>query len=286
MPYAAHQTRHAETFRALHARAGAFVIPNPWDAGTARLLAMAGFAALATTSAGYAYSRGLPDNAIGRDAMLEHIAVIAAAGELPVSADLENGFGDAPEIVAETIRLAAEAGAVGGSIEDATGRADAPIYPLDEAVERIAAAAAAARALPFPFTLTARCENYLNGRRDLADTIARLVAYRDAGADVLYAPGLTDPADIEAVTRAVQAPVNVLMGLQGAALSVDALAALGVKRISVGSALARAALGAFVRAIGEIVHAGTFEFATHAVPSRDLDRWFAASGNPPVEFER
>ncbi|PRF31743.1 isocitrate lyase/PEP mutase family protein [Burkholderia multivorans] len=286
MPYAAHQTRHAETFRALHARAGAFVIPNPWDAGTARLLAMAGFAALATTSAGYAYSRGLPDNAIGRDAMLEHIAVIAAAGGLPVSADLENGFGDAPEIVAETIRLAAEAGAVGGSIEDATGRADAPIYPLDEAVERIAAAAAAARALPFPFTLTARCENYLNGRRDLAGTIARLVAYRDAGADVLYAPGLTDPADIEAVTRAVQAPVNVVMGLQGAALSVDALAALGVKRISVGSALARAALGAFVRAIGEIVHAGTFEFATHAVPSRDLDRWFAASGNPPVEFER
>jgi len=286
MPHAAHQTRHAETFRALHARAGAFVIPNPWDAGTARLLAMAGFAALATTSAGYAYSRGLPDNAIGRDAMLEHIAVIAAAGGLPVSADLENGFGDAPEIVAETIRLAAEAGAVGGSIEDATGRADAPIYPRDAAVERIAAAAAAARALPFPFTLTARCEKYLNGRRDLADTIARLVAYRDAGADVLYAPGLTDPADIEAVTRAVQAPVNVVMGLQGAALSVDALAALGVKRISVGSALARAALGAFVRAIGEITHAGTFEFAAHAVPSRDLDRWFAASGNPPVEFER
>ncbi|MBU9126871.1 isocitrate lyase/phosphoenolpyruvate mutase family protein [Burkholderia multivorans] len=286
MPYAAHQTRHAETFRALHARAGALVIPNPWDAGTARLLAMAGFPALATTSAGYAYSRGLPDNAIGRDAMLEHIAVIAAAGGLPVSADLENGFGDAPEIVAETIRLAAEAGAVGGSIEDATGRADAPIYPLDAAVERIAAAVAAARALPFPFTLTARCENYLNGRRDLADTIARLVAYRGAGADVLYAPGLTDPADIEAVTRAVQAPVNVVMGLQGAALSVDALAALGVKRISVGSALARAALGAFVRAIGEITHAGTFEFAAHAVPSRDLDRWFAASGNPPVEFER
>ncbi|MCO1374024.1 isocitrate lyase/phosphoenolpyruvate mutase family protein [Burkholderia multivorans] len=285
MPHAAHQTRHAETFRALHARAGAFVIPNPWDAGTARLLAMAGFPALATTSAGYAYSRGLPDNAIGRDAMLEHIAVIAAAGGLPVSADLENGFGDAPEIVAETIRLAAEAGAVGGSIEDATGRADASIYPRDAAVERIAAAAAAARALPFPFTLTARCENYLNGRRDLADTIARLVAYRDAGADVLYAPGLTDPADIEAVTRAVQAPVNVVMGLQGAALSVDALAALGVKRISVGSALARAALGAFVRAIGEITHAGTFEFAAHAVPSRDLDRWFAASGNPPVEFE-
>ncbi|MCO8626504.1 isocitrate lyase/PEP mutase family protein [Burkholderia multivorans] len=280
------QARHAETFRALHARAGAFVIPNPWDAGTARLLAMAGFPALATTSAGYAYSRGLPDNAIGRDAMLEHIAVIAAAGELPVSADLENGFGDAPEIVAETIRLAAEAGAVGGSIEDATGRADAPIYPLDAAVERISAAAAAARALPFPFTLTARCENYLHGRRDLADTIARLVAYRDAGADVLYAPGLTDPADIEAVTRAVQAPVNVVMGLQGAALSVDALAELGVKRISVGSALARAALGAFVRAIGEITHAGTFEFAVHAVPSRDLDRWFAASGNPPVGFER
>ncbi|MBR8315123.1 isocitrate lyase/phosphoenolpyruvate mutase family protein [Burkholderia dolosa] len=280
------QLRHAEAFRALHARSGAFVIPNPWDAGTARLLAMAGFEALATTSAGFAYSKGLPDNAIDRDAMLAHIAEIVAAGGLPVSADLENGFGDAPETVAETIRLAAEAGAVGGSIEDATGRADAPIFPHDEAVERISAAVAAARALPYPFTLTARCENYLHGRRDLADTIARLVAYRDAGADVLYAPGLTDPDDIAAVTRAVDAPVNVVMGLQGGLLSVDALAALGVKRVSVGGALARAALGAFLRAATEIARDGTFTFAQAAVPGRDLDRWFAAPDNPPIRFPR
>ncbi|AJY09108.1 isocitrate lyase/phosphoenolpyruvate mutase family protein [Burkholderia dolosa] len=280
------QLRHAEAFRALHARSGAFVIPNPWDAGTARLLAMAGFEALATTSAGFAYSKGLPDNAIDRDAMLAHIAEIVAAGGLPVSADLENGFGDAPQTVAETIRLAAEAGAVGGSIEDATGRADAPIYPHDEAVERISAAVAAARALPYPFTLTARCENYLHGRRDLADTIARLVAYRDAGADVLYAPGLTDPDDIAAVTRAVDAPVNVVMGLQGGLLSVDALAALGVKRVSVGGALARAALGAFLRAATEIARDGTFTFAQAAVPGRDLDRWFAAPDNPPIRVPR
>ncbi|PFH29175.1 isocitrate lyase/PEP mutase family protein [Burkholderia sp. JKS000303] len=278
------QARHAEAFRALHARPGAFIIPNPWDAGTARLLAMAGFEALATTSAGFAYSKGLPDNAIGRDAMLAHIAEIAAAGGLPVSADLENGFGDAPETVADTIRLAAQAGAVGGSIEDATGRTDAPIYPHDAAVERIAAAVAAAHALPFPFTLTARCENYLHGRRDLADTIARLVAYRDAGADVLYAPGLTDPDDIAAVTRAVNAPVNVVMGLQGGLLSRDALAALGVKRISVGGALARAALGAFLRGATEMARDGTFTFAQAAVPGRDLDRWFAAPDNSRVSF--
>ncbi|AIO35576.1 isocitrate lyase/PEP mutase family protein [Burkholderia pseudomultivorans] len=279
------QARHAEAFRALHARPGAFIIPNPWDAGTARLLAMAGFEALATTSAGFAFSRGLPDSAIGRDAMLEHIADIVAAGRLPVSADLENGFGDAPAIVADTIRLAAEAGAVGGSIEDATGRADVPIYAFDAAVERVAAAVEAARALPFPFTLTARCENYLNGRRDLGDTIARLVAYRDAGADVLYAPGVTDPGEIAAITRAVGAPVNVVMGLQGGLLSLDALAALGVKRVSVGGALARAALGAFLRGATEMARDGTFTFAEAAVPGRDLNRWFAAPDNARVSFE-
>ncbi|MGU7779109.1 isocitrate lyase/PEP mutase family protein [Burkholderia sp. PU8-34] len=278
------QASQAHAFRALHAQPGAFILPNPWDAGSARLLAMAGFRALATTSAGYAFSRGRPDNAIGRDEMLAHIADLVAAGGLPVSADLENGFGDAPDTVAETIRLAAEAGAVGGSIEDATGRVDAPIYSHDAAVERIAAAVDAARALPFPFTLTARCENYLHGRRDLDDTIARLVAYRDAGADVLYAPGLTDPGEIEAVTRAVDAPVNVVMGLQGASLSLDALAALGVKRVSVGGALARAALGAFLRGVTEMVRDGTFSFAEAAVPGRLLNQWFAAENNPPVSF--
>ncbi|MBN3734416.1 isocitrate lyase/phosphoenolpyruvate mutase family protein [Burkholderia sp. Tr-20390] len=278
------QARQAEAFRALHARPGAFIIPNPWDAGTARLLAMAGFEALATTSAGYAFSKGQPDNAIDRDAMLDHIAEIVSAGGLPVSADLENGFGDAPDTVAETIRLAAEAGAVGGSIEDATGRADAPIYAREAAIERIAAAVDAARALPFPFTLTARCENYLHGRHDLADTIARLVAYRDAGADVLYAPGITDANDIAAVTQAVGAPVNVVMGLQGGLLSLDALAALGVKRVSVGGALARAALGAFLRAAKEMAQDGTFTFTQAAVPGRDINRWFASPDNSPVLF--
>ncbi|MGS0893868.1 isocitrate lyase/PEP mutase family protein [Burkholderia stagnalis] len=285
MTYSELQSSHAHAFRMLHARPGAFVIPNPWDAGTARLLAMAGFPALATTSAGFAFSKGLPDNAIDRDAILEHIADLVAAGGLPVSADLENGFGDAPATVAETIRLAAEAGAVGGSIEDATGRADTPIYAYDAAVERIAAAVEAARALPFPFTLTARCENYLHGRRDLDDTIARLVAYREAGADVLYAPGVTDPDEIAAVTRAVGAPVNVVMGLQGGLLSVDALAALGVKRVSVGGALARAALGAFLRGVTEMTRTGTFTFTEAAVPGRDLNRWFAAPDNAPVSFE-
>lgn len=273
------QFRQAEAFRALHARPGAFIIPNPWDAGSARLLAMAGFESLATTSAGFAFSRGWPDNTIGRDEMLAHIAEIVAAGGLPVSADLENGFGDAPDTVAETIRLAAGAGAVGGSIEDATGRADAPIYPHDAAV-------AAARALPFPFTLTARCENHLHGRPDLADTIARLVAYRDAGADVLYAPGVTDPDDIAALTRAVGAPVNVVMGLQGGLLSLDALATLGVKRVSVGGALARAAFGAFLRAATEMARDGTFTFTQAAVPGRDLNRWFSAPDNSPVRFEQ
>ncbi|KVQ55158.1 2-methylisocitrate lyase [Burkholderia territorii] len=280
------QFRQAETFRALHTRPGAFIIPNPWDAGSARLLAMAGFEALATTSAGFAFSRGRPDNAIDRDEMLEHIAEIVAAGGLPVSADLENGFGDAPDTVADTIRLAADAGAVGGSIEDATGRADAPIYPHDVAVERIAAAVDAARSLTFPFTLTARCENYLHGRPDLADTIARLVAFRDAGADVLYAPGVTDPDDIAAITRAVGAPVNVVMGLQGGLLSLDALAALGVKRVSVGGALARAAFGAFLRAATEMARDGTFTFTQAAVPGRDLNRWFSAPDNSRVRFEQ
>ena len=244
---------------------------------------MAGFEALATTSAGYAFSKGQPDNAIDRDAMLDHIAEIVAAGGLPVSADLENGFGDAPDTVAETIRLAAEAGAVGGSIEDATGRADAPIYAREAAIERIAAAVDAARAA-VSVHADGALRNYLHGRHDLADTIARLVAYRDAGADVLYAPGITDANDIAAVTQAVGAPVNVVMGLQGGLLSLDALAALGVKRVSVGGALARAALGAFLRAAKEMAQDGTFTFTQAAVPGRDINRWFASPDNSPVLF--
>ena len=263
-----------EVFRALHQRDGAFIIPNPWDVGTARLLARLGFEALATTSAGYAFSVGQRDNSIGRERMLEHVAAIAAATDLPVSADLENGFGDAPETVATTIRLAAATGLAGGSIEDSTQNPGAPIYELALAVERIRAAAEAARALPFPFMLTARAENYLVGRPDLDDTIRRLQAYQEAGADVLYAPGLRSKEEIAAVVAAVNRPVNVVMGLQGLQLSLADLAALGVKRVSVGSALTRAALGAFLRAAREMREHGTFAFAAAAVPYREISVLF------------
>jgi 2-methylisocitrate lyase-like PEP mutase family enzyme len=265
-------------FRTLHEQAGAFIIPNPWDVGTARLLARLGFQALATTSAGYAFSAGKQDYRVGRDEMIAHVSAIASATELPVSADLENGYGDAPETVAETIRLAAAAGIVGGSIEDSTNRPESPIYELPVAVERLRAAAEAARSLPFPFTLTGRAENYLWGRPDLRDTIRRLQAYQDAGADVLYAPGLMSKEDIAAVVKAVDRPVNVVMGLQGAQLSVAELSALGVKRISVGSALARAALGAFLRAAREMVDTGTFTFANEAANYRELNAMFDPTG--------
>jgi len=269
------QFRHAEAFRALHARAGAFIIPNPWDAGSARLLAMAGFDALATTSAGFAYSRGRPDNAIGRDEMLGHIAEIVAAGGLPVSADLENGFGDDPATCAQTIRFGADAGLVGGSIEDATGRDDVPIYPFDLAVERVRAAVAAARSLPFPFTLVARCENFLHGRPDLDDTLRRLTAFAEAGADCLFAPGLRTREQIRAVVDAVAPkPVNVIMGLTGAQFSLRELEELGVRRVSVGSSLARAAYGAFLRAAKEIAERGTFTYADDAVPFATINGMF------------
>ncbi|WP_232833320.1 isocitrate lyase/PEP mutase family protein [Paraburkholderia kururiensis] len=264
------QAEKGRRLRALHEAPGAFVIPNPWDVGSARLLAVTGFKALATSSAGYAFSRGVPDSAVGRDPMLVHLAEIAAATDLPVSADLENGFGDAPETAAQTIRLAAGAGVVGGSIEDATGRADDPIYPFDLAVERVRAAVEAARALPFPFTLTARAENHLHGRDDLRDTIRRLQAYEEAGADVLYAPGLRSREDIATVVGALGRPVNVLMGLQGAVLSVAELEGLGVKRISVGGSLARAAYGAFLRAAREMHERGTFTYAADAVSHAEI----------------
>jgi 2-methylisocitrate lyase-like PEP mutase family enzyme len=268
------QTEKAIAFRALHQREGAFIIPNPWDIGTARLLAHSGFEALATTSAGYAFSRGLPDNAVGRDAMIAHVGEIASATDLPVSADLENGFGDAPEDAAETIRRAAAAGVVGGSIEDSTNRPGAPIYDLPLAVARIRAAVEAARALPFPFTLTARAENYLVGRPDLEDTIRRLQAYAEAGADVLYAPGLRIPDEIAAVVRAVGRPVNVVMGLKGSSLTLAELSALGVKRVSIGSSLARAALGAFMRASQELRERGGFSYAEEAISSAEINALF------------
>lgn len=271
------QAEKGTLFRSLHGRDRAFIIPNPWDIGSARILEHLGFEALATTSMGYAFSVGKLDATIGREEMIAHVASIAAATSLPVNADLENGYGDAPKSVAETIRLAAAAGVVGGSIEDATGRADDPIYDLDFAVERVRAAVEAARALPFTFTLTARAENYLHGRPDLNDTIARLRAFVDVGADVVYAPGLRTKEDIQAVVSAVERPVNVLMGLQGVVLNLDELSALGARRISVGSALYRAALGAFFRAANEMRHHGTFGFAADAANPRDVSKIFATA---------
>lgn len=257
----ADQRRRAEAFAALH-EGPTFVIPNPWDAGTARLLTQMGFPALTTTSGGLALALGRADgaNQVTREETLANIRAIASATHLPVAADLESGFGPDPEDMAETIRLAAEAGAVGGSIEDATGDPSRPIAGLDEAVRRVEAAVAAARALPFRFTLTARAENFLYGRPDLDDTITRLKAYEAAGADVLYAPGLPDLDAIRTVCSAVGRPVNVLAGSSDG-VTVAQLAAAGARRISVGSALARAAFSAAVAAIREIAEHGTFGFS-------------------------
>ena len=264
------RSEKAHLFRSLHHRDLAFIIPNPWDIGTARILAALGFEALATTSMGYAFSMGKRDNTVDREQVIEHVAAMASATDLPVSADLENGFGDDPETAAQTIKLAAAAGAVGGSIEDATGREDEPIYDLEFAAERVRAAVEAARSLPFPFTLTARAENYLHGRPNLKDTVARLQVFQDAGADVLYAPGLTSKDDIAAVVSSVDRPVNVVMGLRGVQLSLAELSALGVKRVSVGSALARTALGAFLRAAREMREQGTFTFAKDAARPQEV----------------
>lgn len=268
------QAEKARAFRSLHERAGAFIIPNPWDIGSARLLAHLGFEALATTSMGYAFSLGKRDRALSREQTLAGAAEIASATDLPVSADLENGFGDDPEAAAKTIRLAAAAGLVGGSIEDATGHADDPIYDVKLAVHRVRAAVEAARGLSFPFTLTARAENYLHGRPDLKDTIKRLQAYQEAGADVLYAPALSTREDIAAVVSSVDRPVNVLMGLRGVQLSVAELAELGAKRISVGSTLQRTALGAFLRAAREMRDHGTFTFAAEAANPKEISEIF------------
>jgi 2-methylisocitrate lyase-like PEP mutase family enzyme len=268
------QIEKGKAFRALHQRDGAFIIPNPWDVGSARILSHLGFEALATTSGGYAFSMGQPDYGIGREAMMAHVSVLASATDLPLSADLENGFGDAPEAAAETIRLAAAAGAVGGSIEDASGRAEDPIYELALAAERVRAAAEAAHAQSFVFTLTARAENYLHGRSDLKNTIKRLQAYQEAGADVLYAPGITSKDEIATLVRSVDRPVNVLMGLAGVPLNLADLSAMGVKRVSVGSALARAALGSLVRGAREMREHGTFAFAEEAPVGRDIVAMF------------
>jgi 2-methylisocitrate lyase-like PEP mutase family enzyme len=271
------QSARAEAFKSLHERPGIFAIPNPWDAGSASMLAALGFEALATTSAGFAFSIGRPDaqGAIGREETLANVKAIVGATSLPVAADLENGFGDGPDACAETILLGAAAGLVGGSIEDATGRADKPIYPYELALERVKAAVKAARSLPFPFMLTARAENLIYGRLDLPDTIRRLVAFADAGADVLYAPGLKTRDEIEAVVRAVAPkPVNVVMGLSGPSFSLEALTTLGVKRVSLGSSLARAAYGAFLQAAREVRDRGTFDFARTAAPYAEINAMF------------
>src|SRR5918999_3053042 len=239
------QLQKSRAFRALHERAGAFIIPNPWDAGTARILAALGFEALATTSLGLAAALGRPDGAgaVSRDEVLENCAAIATATDLPVSADLENCYAHEPRAAAEMIRLAAEAGVVGGSIEDATGNADKPIYDFELAVERVHAAVETARSLAFPFVLTARAENFMHGRRELDDTIRRLQAFESAGADVLYAPGLRDLATIRTVVQSIGKPLNVVMSAADPLLTAAEMEAVGVKRLSVGGVLSRLALG-------------------------------------------
>jgi 2-methylisocitrate lyase-like PEP mutase family enzyme len=259
-------------FRALHERRGIFVMPNPWDAGTAKLFASLGFEALATTSFGLANTLGRVDGtlAVSRDELIANCREIAAATDLPVNADLENGYADDPREAAEIIRMAAEAGVVGGSIEDATGRNDEPIYDFSLAVERVAAAAEAARSLPFPFTFTARAENFLHGRRDLDDTIKRLQAFAKAGADVLYAPGLRDLATIKQVVAAVSRPLNVVMSAADPELTTQQLADAGVKRISVGGTLSRLAFAAVRDAALAMRDRGSYQWVRQAMPSKDL----------------
>jgi len=267
------QAAKAARFQALHQHPLPLVVANPWDAGTARILTSLGFSALSTTSAGLAFSLGRRDatNSVSRDEALANARSIVEATHLPVAADLENGYGHAPEAVADTIRLAAESGLVGGSIEDATGDPAHPIYDFHHAVERISAASAAARALGFPFMLVARAENYLHGRPDLDDTIRRLKAFEAAGAEVLYAPGITHREDIRKVCAALSKPVNVLVGLKGAPhLSVQDLGALGVRRISLGSCFCRAAYTAFVRAACEVMDRETFTFSEDTLYMSEL----------------
>ena len=260
-----------ETFRALHQGPGAFVIPNPWDAGSARMLAALGFAALATSSGACAGTLGRRDGSVTRDEALAHARAIVQATELPVSADLEKGFGDAPAAAAETIRLAAEAGLAGGSIEDATGRKEQPLYDFNHAVERVAAAAEAARAAGF--FLTARAENFLRGKADLDDTIRRLQAFEKAGADVLFAPGLPDLAAVRTVCASVSKPVNFMAGIRGKSFSVAELEAAGVRRISLATSLYRAAMSGLLEAAREVKERGSFAYLERSLATPDLNRF-------------
>ena len=264
----------ASSFRDLHQQSELFVMPNPWDVGSAKILAAMGFKALATTSAGYAQSRGAIEGTIGFGEMLDHCRDIVTATALPVSADLEKGLGDTPESAAETVRRAAAIGLAGASIEDYSGDASAPIYAFDLAVEKIAAAAEAARSLNSDFVLTARSENFLHNRPDLDDTIRRLQAFEAAGADVLYAPGLSELSQIRTVCGAVSKPVNVVVGLPGTAFTAAELSAAGVKRISLGSTLARVAYGSLIKAAAEMRDLGSFDFAGDAAGFAEIEAYF------------
>jgi len=271
------QAERARAFRALHERPGVFVMPNPWDAGTAKLFGSLGFEALATTSFGLANALGRIDGtlSVSREELIANCRDIAGATDLPVNADLENGYADEPGRAAGIIRMAAEAGVVGGSIEDATGRQEDPIYDFKLAVERVAAAAEVAHSLPFPFTFTARAENFLHGRRDLDDTVKRLQAFAKAGADVLYAPGLRDLATIRQVVAAVSKPLNVVMSAADPDLTTQQLADAGVKRISVGGTLSRLAFAAVRDAALAMRDQGSYQWVRNAMPARDLKETFS-----------
>jgi 2-methylisocitrate lyase-like PEP mutase family enzyme len=273
------QAEKASTFRALHERPGTFIIPNPWDVGTARMLTAVGFEALATTSLGVANGLGRADSKVTRDEVIANCRAIAGATDLPVNVDLENGFAHAPEEAAVAVRLAAEAGAVGGSIEDATGDAKEPIYDFDLAVARVRAAAEIAHSLPVPFLLTARAENLLHGRNNMADTIRRLQAYQKAGADVLYAPGLRTLAEVREVVDAVERPFNVVTGWLDPDITAADLAEAGAKRISIGGALSRLALAAFADASRAMKERGSFAWMRDMAAIGDLRKMFAA-GSP------
>jgi len=273
------QAEKATRFRALHDQSGTFVIPNPWDIASARILSSLGFRALATSSAAAAATFGRRDGGLTRDAALDHARVIVDATDLPVSADLEGGFGEAPETVAETVRLAAAAGLVGCTIEDTTGRRDRPLYDEPLAVERIAAAAETARALPFPFMLTARAHNFLFPGARLDDTIRRLRAFEAAGADVLFAPGLPDLESVREVCAALSKPFNFMVGIKGRSFSVGELAAAGVKRISLATSLYRAAMTSFLDAAKQIKESGSFEFVDRCLTTAELQTLISPNGH-------
>ena len=270
------QADKAARFRALHEGPGAFVIANPWDAGSARLLAALGFPALATSSGASAGTLGRRDGEVTRDEALAHARAIVEATDLPVSADLEKCFGDAPDVAAQTIRLAASVGLVGGSVEDATGDRDRPLYDLGHATERVAAAVAAARATGFPFTLTARTESFLRGNPSLDDTIKRLQAFEKAGADVLMAPGLPDLAAVRAVCAAVSKPINFMAGIRGKSFTVVELAAAGVRRISLATSLYRAAMTGLLAAAREVQDTGTFGYLERTLTTPELNDFLKA----------